>query len=90
MRIRRSHHLGRAEARQRAEKIAAYLENQYALRWSWQGDHLHVQGNGVTGQLMVEEDALELNVRLGFALKMMEGPIRSAIEQAIDKELAKA
>lgn len=90
MRIRRSHRLGIAEARNRAEKIAGYLEHQYALRWSWQGDHLHVQGNGVTGQLMVEEEAIELNVRLGFALKLMEGPIRSAIEQAIDKELSTA
>jgi putative polyhydroxyalkanoate system protein len=90
MRIRRSHHLGLAEAKLRAEKIAAYLEKQYAMRWSWHGDHMHVQGNGVNGQLMVEEEALELNVRLGFALKLMEGPIRSAIEQAIDKELAGA
>jgi len=27
-------------------------------------------------------------VRLGFALKLMEGPIRSAIEKMMDEELA--
>jgi putative polyhydroxyalkanoate system protein len=47
-----------------------------------------VSGNGVNGQLLVAEDSIELNVRLGFALKLMEGPIRSAIEAMIDEELA--
>lgn len=90
MRIRRSHSLGMAEARDRAERIAAHLERQYALRSSWQGDSLHVQGSGVTGQLLVTGDAIDLEVRLGFALKLMEAPIRSAIEAAIDEELNNA
>ena len=41
----------------------------------------HVSGNGVTGQLTVDEHTIELDVRLGLALKLMEGPIRAAIER---------
>ena len=88
MRIRRSHNLGLEEARNRADLIAADLKQQFSLRSNWQGDALHVRGNGVTGQLMVDDQNIELDVRLGFALKLMEGPIRSAIERMIDEELA--
>jgi len=88
MRIRRSHALGIEEARNRADRIAADLQQQFSLRSNWHGDALHVKGNGVTGQLTVDKSHIELNVRLGFALKLMEGPIRSAIEKTIDAELA--
>ncbi len=88
MRIRRSHNLGLDEARKRADRIAADLREQFSVRSRWQGDAMHVEGNGVSGQLHVEEHAIELVVKLGFALKLMEGPIRSAIEKTIDQELA--
>ena len=87
MRIRRSHNLGVEEARHRADLIAADLQQQFSLRSTWHGDALHVKGNGVTGKLQVDEQNIELDVRLGFALKLMEGPIRSAIEKTIDEEL---
>lgn len=88
MKIRRSHNLGLEEARNRADLIAADLQEQFSMRSEWQGDALHVSGNGVTGQLKVDEQNIELDVRLGFALKLMEGPIRSVIEKTIDEELA--
>lgn len=88
MRIRRSHNLGLEEARNRADLIAADLQQQFSLQSKWKGDALHVSGNGVSGQLTVDEQNIELDVRLGFALKLMEGPIRAAIEKTIDEELA--
>ena len=88
MRIRRNHHLGLEEARKRADRIAGDLTEQFSARSHWQGDVLHVEGSGVTGQLHVDETHFELNVKLSFALKLMEGPIRSVIEKTIDEELA--
>ena len=87
MRIRRSHRLGSEEARRRANEIAAHLGRQYSLTSKWQGDRLVVRGNGVNGYLHVEDDSIELEIKLGFALKFMEGPIRSAIENTIDEHL---
>lgn len=87
MRIRRSHRLGLKEARRRADDIAEQLGRQYSLTSEWQGDYLRVSGSGVNGQLTVAEESIELEIRLGFALKLMEGPIRSAIESAIDDHL---
>ena len=88
MKIRRSHQLGIKEARSRANQIAGHLERQYSLTSTWHGDYLVVNGNGVNGQLVVAEESIELEVKLGFALKLMEGPIRSAIENTIDEHLA--
>jgi putative polyhydroxyalkanoate system protein len=87
VRIRRSHRLGIEEARSRADEIATHLGQQYSLTSRWQGDYLIVSGNGVNGQLIVAEESIELQVRLGFALKLMEGPIRSVIESTMDEHL---
>ena len=88
MRTHRSHDLGLEEARKRADRIAEDLRQQYSVTTRWQGDAMHVQGNGISGQLLVDERHIELQVQLGFALKLMEGPIRSVIEKTIDEELA--
>ena len=87
MRIRRTHQLGIEEARSRADRIAGYLERQYSLTSTWREDRLVVTGNGVNGHLLVAEESIELEVTLGFALKLMEGPIRSAIESTMDDHL---
>ena len=88
MRIRRNHNLGVEEARKRADRIAADLKDQFSARAEWHGNELHVEGSGVTGLLHVDETHFELEVKLSFALKLMEGPIRSVIEKTIDEELA--
>ena len=88
MRIHRRHNLGLDEARKRADRIAEDLKDQYSVEARWQGDAMHVQGNGISGQLLVDEHNVELRVKLGFALKLMEAPIRAVIEKTIDDELA--
>ena len=72
----------------RSDRIAEDLKEQYSVTTRWQGDSMHVEGSGLSGQLLVDERHIELRVQLGFALKLMEGPIRSVIEKTIDEELA--
>jgi putative polyhydroxyalkanoate system protein len=79
--------LGTAEARRRADLIAEDLGKQFSLTSTWQGDYLMVSGSGVNGHLFVAEDNIEIEIRLGFALKLMEGPIRSVIEREIEQHL---
>ena len=70
MKIRRSHNLGLEEARHRADLIAADFQEQFSVRSRWQGDALHVQGNGFSGELHVDDHNIEIDVKLGFALKL--------------------
>jgi len=88
MRIRRNHTLGIEEAKRRADLIAADLAGQFNLRSRWEGDQLHVRGSGVDGWLVVEQNSVELRVRLGLALKLLEGPIHAEIHRAMAEHLA--
>ena len=89
MRIRREHHLGADEARLRVDKVAADLQRQFGLKSEWRGEELHFRGAGAKGRVAVTEDSIEFNVELGFALMMMEPAIRSAVNAALDKHIAR-
>ncbi len=88
MKIRREHSLGSAEARRRVDEIAADMGSRLNLSSEWRGDELQVTGSGVDGMIAVSEDAIEIQIELVFALMLMEGSIRSAIERTMDKHLA--
>ncbi len=87
MRIKRDHSLGKDEARRRVDEIAASLSEKYSLRADWQGDDLKFTGSGVNGCIAVDEECVNVDVKLGFALMMLEGTIRSSIESAMDEHL---
>lgn len=87
MKISREHHLGRDEVRQRVEKAAAELAGQYNLRYKWHGDDLKFHGTGVKGRIAVAETTVDVEVRLGFALMMLESTIRASVEGALDHNL---
>ena len=87
MKIRRNHTLGLAEARIRVDSIAESLSGKYGLNTAWDGDSLKIDGSGVNGQIIVGDQAVDVDVKLSFALKMLEGTIRTSIEDAMDKYL---
>lgn len=88
MRISRQHALGRDEARLRVDRMAGELKNRFGLASDWSDDRLNIEGNGIRGHVAVGDSRVELDVELGFALKMMESTIRSAVEEQMDKHLA--
>ncbi len=75
------------EARKRVANIADSLAGKYGLKTSWNGDSLDIKGSGVTGQIVVAEQSIDVEVKLGFALAMMESTIRTSLEDAMDKHL---
>lgn len=88
MKVRREHSLGTVEARRRVDEIAADIGTRLNLQSEWRDDDLHIKGSGVNGKIAVSEDAVEIQVELGFALILMERSIRVAIENAMDKHLS--
>ena len=87
MRIRREHSLGIEEARRKVDEIAADMGGRLNLSSEWRENALQIKGSGVEGSIAVSEDAIEIQIELGFALKIMESSIRSAIEGTMDKHL---
>ena len=87
MRVRREHSLGTVEARRRVDDIAADMGTRLNLQSEWRDNDLQIKGTGVNGKIAVSEDAIEVQVELGFALILMENSIRVAIEDAMDNHL---
>ena len=87
MRIWRDHTLGLEEARRRVDEIAEELYKRYQLRSTWEGDHMRVTGNHLRGRISVAADEVHIDIKLGMALMMFAGQIRSSIEQAMDDHL---
>jgi len=88
MNIKKDHCLGKDEARKRVADIAESLSHKYGLSSSWNGDDLNIDGSGVKGCIAVAEESVEVEVKLGFALSMMESTIRTSLEEAMNKHLS--
>jgi len=88
MKMKKDHCLGKDEARKRVASIAESLSDKYGLSSSWDGDDLLIKGSGVNGCIVVADESVEVEVKLGFALSMMAGTIRTSLQEAMDKHLA--
>jgi putative polyhydroxyalkanoate system protein len=84
LKITRKHTLGIEEAKRRVDKVADELGDKLKLTSRWEGDHLRVNGRGVSGRIVVEADMVEVHVTLGLAMLMLREPIRVSIEESID------
>jgi len=87
MRLERNHDLGIEEAKQRVDRIRSGIETQYGLSGRWNGDTLIFIGANVKGHIIVYEQRVLVEVRLGFAMMLLDGPIKSHISAAMDEHL---
>lgn len=85
--MKRSHELGLKGARVAADKMAEKLGEKFDLTGDWKGNILHFNRPGVNGTLAVTDHDMQLEVTLGFMLKMMKGPIEKAVHEQLDKVL---
>lgn len=85
--LNRTHHLGLKGARAAADRMAEKLGEKFDLSGDWEGDTLHFQRPGVNGRLTVTDHDMDLQVTLGFMLKMMKGPIEKAVHEQLDRVL---
>lgn len=88
MRIRRQHHFELHEVHDRVNLLADDLEKRFMLRSHWESEnHLIFDGGGASGDIKIDEESVELNVRLGFALKLIEPTLRAVIEETLDEQI---
>ncbi|RBJ81440.1 polyhydroxyalkanoic acid system protein [Pseudomonas sp. MWU12-2534b] len=86
--VERAHGLGKQVAREKADKLAQKLADQYGLEPQWAGDTLNLKRSGVKGAVHVGEASIRIDVELGLLMSVMSGTIQSEIEKALDKALA--
>ena len=79
--------LGKEAAREKADKLAQKLSDQYGLEPQWSGDTLNLKRSGVKGAVHVADDSIRVDVELGLMMSAMSGMIKAEIEKALDKAL---
>jgi len=84
------HSLPMARARVLVQQAADDLAEEYDLSSQWVGDTLHFRRAGVQGQMRVTESQIDLEVTLGFLLKMFKAKFVEHIEHSFDTLLAQA
>jgi putative polyhydroxyalkanoate system protein len=86
--INKPHHLGRGEAHRRIEAMEPKLQQEYGVTLDWDGDRANVRASSVSGELVVDDDELRVQLKLGLALLPVQGKIRSTLDQQLDQALA--
>ncbi|CAG8864234.1 hypothetical protein PS627_00928 [Pseudomonas fluorescens] len=86
--VERKHSLGREAARAKAESLVEKLSQEYDLKAQWQGDRVDVSRSGAKGSVLIGDDSIRVELKLGMMLSMMSASIKSGIERALDKALA--
>ena len=88
IKIRRAHSLPHTKARAAAERMAKRLQKEFDLDYEWDGDVLVFERSGVNGELTVAPKHVEMEVKLGFLLKMMRPSIEKQIHANLDEIFA--
>ena len=87
--IKKKHALGKAGARETAEKLAESLSTEYKAKCEWINDDLCFSSPGVKGKLCVGEEDVEIKVDLGLMLRPLKSKIETSIVSQLDDILAK-
>ena len=82
--IQRRHKLEHKKAKAAAQKIAKDLHQRFDLQCAWDGDNVSFQRPGVSGQMRLGKNDVELKVQLSFLLTPLKGPIEHAIRDELD------
>lgn len=85
--FRRNHQLGAERAREIAEQVVADLENRYGGAHHWDGSVLHFERGGISGRMQVADDMIDLNLKLGLAMRPFRASIESVVSERMDKLL---
>ncbi|MCG6942114.1 MAG: polyhydroxyalkanoic acid system family protein [Thiohalocapsa sp.] len=86
--IVRTHTLSLADAKTEVERIAQRIESDYGAEYEWEGDTLCFARTGVSGQITVSDNSLDLTIQLGLLLSAIAGQIEQQIAAKVDETLA--
>lgn len=87
IRLERRHTIGLQGAKVAAQKVADELAQSWGIESSWDGDVLRFAREGADGTLMVNEDMVVFEARLGLLLSMFRQKIEDRINEHFDRHL---
>jgi putative polyhydroxyalkanoate system protein len=86
--VRQPHRLGRQEARDRLAGFSEML-GKYGVKLAWTGDKASVKGLGVSGDVTISDDAVQVDLSLGLMARAA-GVDAERLQGSITRRLAEA
>lgn len=83
--LSRSHDLGKQQAAEQADQLAAELSSQFDMDYAWEGDVMHFQRPGVNGTIEVRESSIRVCAELGLFLFALKPAIENEINRYLDE-----
>jgi putative polyhydroxyalkanoate system protein len=88
IKIQTAHNLGREEAHRRVQQVETELNQKYGVKFDWQGDRAEVHAKGLSGLIVVEDERVAVDLKLGLALIPLQGKLRSEVKERMDRALS--
>lgn len=85
--LTRSHTRGLDGGRDAVEQVAQQLKADLEVDYQWNGDTLFFEGAGADGQILVEEDAVEILINLSAFLKPVQARLEKEAGAYLDRYL---
>lgn len=85
IKLSKGHKLGLKKAKTKVDKLAEKLAEDYDLESEWDGNTLVFERSGLSGQLEVTKDAVNLQVKLGFLMAAFKPKIEEQLKANLDK-----
>jgi putative polyhydroxyalkanoate system protein len=86
--IQRQHLLGAEQVKQRLAKIEASLLERYGVTLQWAGNSATIHSTNVSGSVVVDEEQLRIDMRLGLLFWPFAHTIRESLTRQVDEQLA--
>jgi putative polyhydroxyalkanoate system protein len=83
--VQRDHSLGLKKAKAAAQKVADEMAENFDMESEWEGNTLHFSRSGVTGELTVTKNSVQMNAKLGFLLSAFKPKIEAQIEKNFEE-----
>jgi putative polyhydroxyalkanoate system protein len=83
--VQRDHALGLKKAKAAAQKVADEMAENFDMESEWEGNTLYFSRSGVTGELIVTKNSVQMNAKLGFLLSAFKPKIEAQIEKNFEE-----
>lgn len=83
--IRKAHSLSLVDARNRADELAADLAEKFAIDYGWDGDVIHFERLGVSGEIHIDEREVRVFAHLGLFLIYLKPAVEREIHRYLDE-----
>ena len=86
--INRSHNMSEQALKEKLDMLSAKMQDRFDLSCSWKNEQcMTFKRSGVDGEITLQADQINLQVKLGMMMGAFKGVIEKEINQFMDKEI---